>query len=72
MGTIERLDHIRSRVVTRLYTLLSACWVKEPATACRMTLAFPYLVLGAISLSGRIVSHCDYWGQPLPPERVDQ
>ena len=50
IGTIERLDHARSKILTRLYTLLLASQFKAIGAGARISPPFRYYGLHQISL----------------------
>jgi acetyltransferase-like isoleucine patch superfamily enzyme len=65
IGTIERLDHARSRVLTRLYTLLLASQFKEFGSGSRIAPPFRYYGLNQISLGEKVIINRDCWIQVL-------
>lgn len=65
IGTIERLDHTRSRIQTRLYTLLLASQFKDFGAGSRIAPPFRYYGLNQISVGERVIINRDCWIQVL-------
>lgn len=65
IGTIERLDHTRSKVWTRLYTLLLASQFKEFGPGSRIAPPFRYHGLNQISVGEKVIINRDCWIQVL-------
>lgn len=61
IGTIEWLDHARSRILARLYTLLLASQFKEFGAGSRIMPPFRYYGLNQISLGGKGTINRDCW-----------
>ena len=65
IGTIERLDHSWSRIVTRLYTLLLSSQFKEIGRGARIAPPFRYYGLNQIRLGEHAMIHRDCWIQVM-------
>jgi acetyltransferase-like isoleucine patch superfamily enzyme len=61
IGTIEWLDHARSRILARLYTLLLASQFKEFGAGSRIMPPFRYYGLNQISLGEKVTINRDCW-----------
>ena len=65
IGTIEWLDHARSRILARLYTLLLASQFKEFGAGSRIVPPFRYYGLNQISVGEKVIINRDCWIQAL-------